>query len=474
VVKEAASSSISQAEGRGRLLLVDDDASMCEMLEVDLGARGFTVDWCTTIAEALPRAAQPDVYDAVVTDLNLRVGSGLDLTRELVARQPNLPVIIITAFGTVESAVQAIRLGAYDFITKPFEFDALALTVERAVAHRALKAEVDRLRREVASQPPRFGELLGKSPPMVDLFRLLHRVADTTTTVLVTGESGVGKELVARALHQESRRARAPFVAINCGALPETLLESELFGHMKGAFTDARADRAGVFREAHGGTLFLDEVGELPVSLQPKLLRVLQERVVRPLGANREVPVDVRIVCATNVDLLEAVERGRFREDLYYRLDVVHLEVPPLRSRGTDVLLLAQAFLARLAQRDGRPLMTLAPEVAQRFLSYEWPGNVRELLNALERVAALSVTDVITVEDLPDRIRDHMGAPVEPDVSEPATLLPLAEMERRYILKVLAALDNNKRRAAEVLGLDRSTLYRKLQLFGRDSPPPSP
>jgi two-component system response regulator HydG len=284
----------------------------------------------------------------------------------------------------------------------------------------------------------------------------------------------VGKELVARALHQESRRARAPFVAINCGALPETLLESELFGHMKGAFTDARADRAGVFREAHGGTLFLDEVGELPVSLQPKLLRVLQERVVRPLGANREVPVDVRIVCATNVDLLEAVERGRFREDLYYRLDVVHLEVPPLRSRGTDVLLLAQAFLARLAQRDGRPLMTLAPEVAQRFLSYEWPGNVRELLNALERVAALSVTDVITVEDLPDRIRDHMGAPVEPDVSEPATLLPLAEMERRYILKVLAALDNNKRRAAEVLGLDRSTLYRKLQLFGRDSPPPSP
>ncbi len=470
MVKEAPSPSTSPGESRGRLLLVDDDASMCEMLEVDLRERGFSVTWCTTPDEALGLCANPDAFDVVVSDLNLRGASGLDLTRELIGREPELPVILITAFGSIESAVKAIRLGAYDFITKPFEFDALALTVERAVAHRALRREVSRLRREVATNPPRFGALLGTSAPMVDLFRLLHRVADTSTTVLVTGESGVGKELVARALHDQSRRARAPFVAVNCGALPETLLDSELFGHLKGSFTDARADRAGVFREANGGTLFLDEIGELPVSLQPKLLRVLQERVVRPLGGNREVPVDVRIVCATNVDLLEAVEQGRFREDLYYRLDVVHLEVPPLRTRGTDVLLLAHAFLQRLAEREGRAVLTLAPEVAERLVSYDWPGNVRELLNCLERVVALSANDVIRLVDLPDRLRETTRRhAVELDVSEPSSMLPLAEMERRYVLKVLDALKGNKRQAAKVLGLDRSTLYRRLQSWGQPS-----
>jgi two-component system, NtrC family, response regulator AtoC len=466
VVKEAPSASISQAErARGRLLLVDDDASMCEMLEQDLRGRGFAVDWCTSAEEALPRASQPDAYDAVVTDLNLKGSSGLDLCRELVARNASLPVIIITAFGSIESAVSAIRLGAYDFITKPFEFEGLAMTIERAVAHFALRAEVERLRRQVAEHPPRFAELLGHSQPMLDLFRVLHRVADSGATVLVTGESGVGKELVARALHQQGRRARGPFVAINCGALPETLLESELFGHVKGAFTDARADRLGVFREAHGGTLFLDEIGELPMALQPKLLRVLQERTVRPLGGDREVAIDERIVCATNVDLVEAVEQGRFREDLYYRLDVVRIEVPPLRSRGTDVLLLAQAFLARLAAREGRPVPALAPEVAQRFLAYEWPGNVRELLNALERAVALSSSDAVRVTDLPARLQ-RLEPVATPDAAEPGTLLPLAEMEKRYILKVLATLGGNKRRTAEVLSVDRSTLYRKLQQYG--------
>jgi two-component system response regulator HydG len=466
VVKEAPSSSTSPAESRGRLLLVDDDASMCEMLELDLRQRGYAVDWCTSVEEAAPRTAQSDAYDVVITDLNLRGGSGLTLCKDIVARLPNLPVIIITAFGSIETAVQAIRLGAYDFITKPFEFEVLALTVERAIAHRVLKSEVDRLRREVATHPPRFGELLGKSQPMVDLFRLLHRVADTSTTVLITGESGVGKELVARALHDQSRRARAPFVAINCGALPESLLESELFGHMKGSFTDARADRQGVFREAEGGTLFLDEIGELPIALQPKLLRVLQERVVRPVGGNKELSVDVRIVCATNVELSQAVEQGRFREDLFYRLDVVHLEVPPLRTRGTDVLMLAQAFLSRLAKREGRPVLALSPEVAERFVSYDWPGNVRELLNCLERVVALSGSEVISLEDLPPRVKDHARAgTVVPDASEPALMLPLSEMEKRYILKVLEGLKGNKRRAAEVLGLDRSTLYRKLQTY---------
>ena len=438
---------------------------MCEMVELDLRERGFAVDWCTTMAEAFTRTSVPGSYDAVVTDLNLRTGTGLDVCRELGARDPSLPVIIITAFGSIESAVQAIRCGAYDFITKPFEFDTLALTLERAVQHRALQLEVTRLRRVVAQNPPRFAELLGTSPPMQELFRMLHRLADTVTTVLVTGESGVGKELVARALHQESRRKDMPFVAINCGALPETLLESEFFGHVKGAFTDARADRLGVFREANGGTLFLDEVGELPLSLQPKLLRVLQERLVRPLGANREIPVDVRIVCATNVDLRDAVEQGRFREDLFYRLDVVHLEVPPLRSRGTDVLLLAEAFLERLGKREGRAAPRVPPHLAARLLAYEWPGNVRELLNLLERVMALSIGDTIQEEDLPERIR-RGGLAVIPDAAEPGTVLPLAEVEKRYILKVLGLCDGNKRKAAVALGLDRSTLYRKIQAFG--------
>jgi two-component system, NtrC family, response regulator AtoC len=438
---------------------------MCEMLELDLRQRGFAVDWCTTAAEALAKAGPSPSYDAVVTDLNLRASTGLEVCRELVAREPNLPVIIITAFGSIESAVQAIRLGAYDFITKPFEFEALALTLERAVAHRALQLEVMRLRRTVAENPPRFAELLGTSPSMQELFRLLHRVSDTLATVLITGESGVGKELVARALHQESRRKSGPFVAINCGALPETLLESELFGHVKGAYTDARADRGGVFREANGGTLFLDEVGELPIALQPKLLRVLQERVVRPLGGDREVPVDVRIVCATNVDLEEAVEQGRFREDLFYRLDVVHLEVPPLRSRGTDVLLLADTFLQRLSQRDGRPAPKLPAEIAARLMAYQWPGNVRELLNLLERVMALSTGGLVREEDLPERVR-RGGPTITPDDAEPGTVLPLAEAERRYILKVLGLLEGNKRKAADALGLDRSTLYRKLQAYG--------
>ncbi len=437
------------------------------MLAFDLKQRGHEVTWCTTAEKALSLSAN-ESFDTVITDLNLRTSSGLDLCRELVTQQPHLPVIIITGFGSIEAAVQAIRTGAYDFITKPFDFEALALTVERAVRHFSLLREVHRLRSEVTQNRPRFPELLGESPPMLELFRVLGRAADSMTTILVTGESGVGKELVARAVHQASRRKSGPFVALNCGALPENLLESELFGHLRGAFTDARTDRPGAFREAHGGTLFLDEVGELPLALQPKLLRVLQERTVRPVGADRELPVDVRIVCATNADLNAAVAAGRFREDLYYRLDVVHLEVPPLRTRGTDVLLLAQAFLARLAKRDSVPERTLTPEAAQRLLDYDWPGNVRELLNVLERAIALSDGPNLRVDDLPERLRDSRASQL-PDEFEPSTLLPLAEMERRYILKVLALKKGNKRQTADALEVDRSTLYRKLAQFGQST-----
>jgi len=434
------------------------------MLTDDLTRRGHQVKWCTTSEKALELTAA-ESFDTVVTDLNLRTSSGLELTKELSLRQPFLPVIIITGFGTIEAAVQGIRAGAYDFITKPFDFDALALTIERAVRHFALMRELHRLRTEVTQNQPRFPELLGKSPPMLELFRVVGRAAESNATVLVTGESGVGKELVARAIHQTSRRASGPFIAINCGALPEHLLESEFFGHTKGAFTDARTERLGVFREAHGGTLFLDEVGELPMPLQPKLLRALQERVVRPVGSDREFPVDVRIVCATNVDLQTAIEQGKFREDLYYRLDVVHLEIPPLRARGTDVLLMAQAFLERLAKRDGKPVRSLSPEAAQRLVEYDWPGNVRELLNLLERSLALTDAPQLRLEDLPERLRTPSATPL-PDPTEPATLLSLAEMEKRYILKVLQLKQGNKRQTADALQVDRSTLYRKLAQYG--------
>ncbi len=434
------------------------------MLADDLTRRGHEVKWCTTSEKALELATH-EPFDTVITDLNLRTSSGLELTRELNVRQPFLPVIIITGFGTIEAAVQGIRAGAYDFITKPFDFDALALTIERAVRHFRLQREVHRLRREVSLNQPRFPELLGKSPPMLELFRIVSRAAESNATVLVTGESGVGKELVARAIHQASRRSAGPFIAINCGALPEHLLESEFFGHTKGAFTDARTERLGVFREANGGTLFLDEVGELPLALQPKLLRALQERTVRPVGSDREFPVDVRIVCATNVDLQAAIEQGKFREDLYYRLDVVHLEVPPLRSRGTDVLMLAQAFLERLAKRDQKPVRALSPEAAQCLLGYDWPGNVRELLNVLERSLALTEGDTVRLVDLPERLRTPQASAL-PDPTEPATMLPLAEMEKRYILKVLELKKGNKRQAADALQVDRSTLYRKLAQYG--------
>ena len=448
-----------------RILVVDDDPAMCAMLAATLGRRGFTVATCATGAAAMV-ALDPGDVDVVVTDLNMRGMSGLELCRQIVADRPDVPVVVITAFGSLDAAIGAIRAGAYDFVPKPFEVEALVVALERAIQHRALREEVKRLRRAVGEVARPEG-LLGDSPAMRRVHDLLERIRDSDATVLITGESGTGKELVARAIHRGSRRASGPFVAVNCAALPEPLLESELFGHVRGAFTDARAARAGLFVQAAGGTILLDEIGELPPALQAKLLRALQERRVRPVGADHEVDLDVRIVAATNADLEAAVAEKRFRDDLYYRLDVVHVELPPLRARGDDVLVLAQHFLARAASASGKPVRGLSAPAAGKLAAYPWPGNVRELENCMERAVALARFEEIGVDDLPDRVREHRRVQLALVGDDPAELVPMEEIERRYIERVLAAVGGNKKEAARVLGFDRATLYRKLERHRR-------
>jgi len=448
-----------------RILVVDDDRSMCEWIAAGVRAHGFDVAWRTSPAEALD-LLEASGAEAVVTDLRLRGSSGLDLCREMAERAPDVPVIVITAFGSLETAIDAIRAGAYDFITKPFEIEALVLGLERAVHHRALRSEVRRLRR-VVEDARGFGELLGESPAMKVVYDRLERIVDSDASVLVAGERGTGKELVARALHRRGRRGAGPFMAVNCGSMPDPLLESALFGHAHASSADTRIARQGLFLLANGGTLFLDEIADLPLSLQPALLRVLQERQVRPIGGDADIPVDVRVIAATNRDLEAAVEDGRFREDLYFRINVISVELPPLRTRGRDVLLLGQQLLERHAAATGKPLAGFTPAATERLLSYGWPGNVRELQNCVEHAVALAVGTHVELDDLPQRIRTYQPSHVVVASDDPAELVPLEEVERRYILRVMEAVGGNKALAARRLGLDRKTLYRKLERYGR-------
>ncbi len=451
---------------RGRLLVVDDDSEMCRFLESALGKRGFDVQSAESAEQALERLEQAPV-DAVITDLNLRGKSGTQLCETVVGTWPEVPVILLTAYGSLETAVAAIRAGAYDFITKPLELEVLELAVERALAHRRTRAELRQLRDAGAAAPPTG--MVGESVSMRSMYDTVHRVAETDTSVLLTGESGTGKELVAHAIHHASRRSGGPFVALNCAALPEALLESELFGYEKGAFTDARSSRSGLFVQAQRGTLFLDEIGDMPLSLQPKLLRVLQERKVRPLGGTREVPVDFRIVAATHHDLETRVEEGSFRDDLYYRIAVIALPLPPLRERGQDVLLLARHFIQHFSTRMGRTIAGLSPDAAQKLLSYDFPGNVRELQNLMERAVALTRHTQIELEDLPERVRNK-----PPDsAATRGKILSLAEIERRHIIQVLEQMGGNKTLAAQLLGVDRKTLTRKLEAWSRAASPHS-
>ena len=455
----------AEAPPRQRVLVVDDDPSLGELLVTGLGGCGYEAEWRGDAREALAVLGRTE-FAFVVTDLSMPGMDGIELCKRVVAEHPRLAVIVMTAHGSLEGAVSAMRAGARDFIVKPFEVAALALTLERAAYHGALREEVQRLR-QVVAESRRFDEIVGGSPVMRELFELLSRVAQSDSAVLITGETGTGKELVARALHRNGKRKNAPFVAINCAAVPGPLLEAELFGYAKGAFTDAREARTGLFQQAHAGTLFLDEIGELPLTLQPKLLRALQERVVRPLGARAEVPIDVRLIAATNMDVEEAVLERRLREDLYFRINVIHLNLPPLRARGSDVLLLAEKFLRHFAAVAEKQVTAISRGAAAKLLAYPWPGNVRELQNCIERAVALTPYPEVSVDDLPERIRSYQSSHVLVAGDDPSELVTLAEMERRYVLKVVEAVGGQRTRAAGVLGLDRKTLYRKLQTYAR-------
>jgi two-component system, NtrC family, response regulator AtoC len=448
------------------VLLVDDDSDLSEVIVDALGPRGFKFS-CQPSAEAALAALDSDDgpdWDVVVTDIRMDGMNGLALCERIVANFPNLPVVLMTAFGSQESAVAAVRAGAEDFVTKPFEMNVLALALDRAVRRRRVREEVRRLGR-VDVRPIADDGIIGDSPPMRRVRVLIDRAAATDAPVLISGKSGTGKELVARVLHRRGRRPDGPFVAVSCAAIPEHFLESELFGYVDGAVPGVRTVRPGRFLEADGGTLFLDEIRDLPPALQSKLVRVLEDKVVRPVGGDRDVPFDARLLSATGGDLEAELHAHRFREDLFYRVHVIHIDLPPLHVRGNDVLMLARHFLRREADRLQRPIRGFSRAVAEKLVGYRWPGNVRELENCIERAVAVARTEELTVDDLPETVHDGPSAGGPDPGADPGALLSLEEVERRHILRVLAAV-GSKSEAAAVLGLHPSTLYRKLEQYG--------
>ena len=448
---------------KGRALVVDDDQSTCELLAILLRREGLEVEWQSSGIDAIEMVKGRD-FDVILTDLGMATFDGAELCERIRSIRPEVPVVVVTGDTSLDAAVSAIRAGAYDFVTKPVAPDLLAVVVARAVQHSQLHQEVKRLRQVVGdTQQP--GRILGESRAMKLVLDLVARVADSDASVLIMGESGTGKELIARALHDQSARRAGPFLAVNCAAMPPALLESELFGHVRGAFTDAKSSRTGLFAQAAGGTLFLDEIGDLPLEMQPKLLRALQERKVRPVGGNEEIAFDARVVTATNRDLEVEVEEKRFREDLYYRINVVRVDAPALRNRGGDVLLLAQHFLGRYGARSNKAVRGIHAAAAERLVTYDWPGNVRELENCMERAVALLRFDEVTVDDLPEKIRQYRSDRLVFAVDALGEVVTIDELERRYIHRVLALVGGNKSRAATLLGLDRRTLYRRLDRY---------
>ena len=442
------------------ILIVDDDAAMRQMLESLFKEQGYEVVQADSANAALECAREAE-FDAVLSDIKMPGKSGVKMVGELRGIRPDTPVVLMTAFGSIDSAVEAMRAGAFDYITKPFEPEAVLLTLERAVERRVLEEENRRLRRALDTTSS-MGDLIGESPAMREIFAMIRKIAHSRSSVLITGESGTGKEVVARTLHYHGARARKPFVPINCTAIPEGLLESELFGHVRGAFTGAHASKRGLFEKADGGTLFLDEIGDMGSVLQGKLLRVLQDREIRPVGGTQSVRVDVRIVAATNKDLSREIEEGRFREDLYYRLNVIPIHIPPLRERREDVAPLVENFLRRHSDGERR---VLAPAALARMIAFPWKGNARELENAIERALTLCDSEEIGVEDLPLGLSN--GAD-DPGSFDPRDLRPLAEtqmslreLDDLYIDEVLGLTGGNKVKAARILGIDRKTLYRR-------------
>ena len=454
----------STAESRnftaGRILVVEDDREMARFLDQVLSEEGYAVEVAQDGPAALERVGQSH-FDLVISDLMTPRMKGTELIARLKENHSEVPVVVITAFGTIESAVEAMKAGALHYITKPFRTDDFLIHVQRALENHRLHNELDRLRTEVNGRY-RFENLIGQSEAMQKVFDVVVRVSDLPANVLILGESGSGKEMIARAIHVHGPRAQAPFVAVNCAAIPETLLESELFGYVRGAFTDARRDRPGLFQEASGGVLFLDEISELSLALQAKLLRVLEDKEVRPLGSNKSIKVDVQLLSASNRDLAQLVQGGAFRQDLYYRLNVIRLELPPLRDRPEDIPLLANYFLEKFAKNSKRSISGIDKDVLAALMRYQWPGNVRELEHVIEHAVLLGNHSSIRVEDLPASCVP-VGVQTAPLSAAAAKAYTLRELEREYIQRVLEDAKGNKTEAARILGVDRTTLYRKLE-----------
>ncbi len=443
------------------VLIVEDEELMRSILRQLLEAEGFRALSADSAENALEIFAANDVA-VTLTDIKMAGMDGLELLDQIKAIDADALVIIMTAYSSVDSAIAALRKGAYDYVTKPFVNEDLLQTVRNAIRTKDLYLENRNLRREL-DRHYSFSEIIGTSQPLQQVFRLVEKVADTNASVLIQGESGTGKELIARAIHYKSRRAASPFLAVNCGALPEGILESELFGHTKGAFTGATGDKKGLFRSANGGTLLLDEIGEMPQTLQVKLLRALQEHEVMPVGASVPVRFDARIIAATNKNLETEIHENRFREDLFYRLNVIEINLPPLRERREDIPLLVKHFIARCAKDQNATEKIISREAMSALINYHWQGNVRELQNAVERAFILS-GDEIELENLPPKIR--AGAANNFEMRDPEGLRPtLDEMERRYIREIMTATGEEKTAAAEILGIDLSTLYRKLKRY---------
>ena len=457
----------AQERGPYRLLIVEDEPLMRSIIVQLARSEGYEVTEAPA-AEVALRIFEKEKIDLAILDLNLTSGgNGLDLLRKMRELDPEVMGIIVTAYASVESAVEALHQGAYDYITKPFANDHLKKVMRNALEGKALFRENRFLRQELREKY-RFESIIGKSDAIESVFRVMEKVARTDSSVLISGESGTGKELVARAIHFSSDRANNRFLPINCGALPENLLESELFGYKRGAFTGATQDKVGLLKAADKGTVLLDEIGELPLALQVKLLRALQEREVYPLGANDPVAFDVRVLCATNRDLEAEVKAGRFREELLYRINVININLPGLRERQDDIPLLANHFLRKYEKSMSRTTMRFSKGAMRLLINYAWPGNVRELENAVERAAILAETDVIHSHDLPDKLRST--SPVMASIENSG--LTLEELEREHIKRVLDKVENDKVKAAQVLGIHLSTLYRKVQRYHLDGDSP--
>lgn len=441
------------------LLVVDDDQNHWRMLRNLLEEWGYHVTGADS-GEAAVALCREQPFDLILMDVRMGGMSGIEATRAIKAYNPAIPILIMTAYSDIGNAVEAIRAGAYDYLTKPLAFDALQLTLERALDHAALQDEIRVLRHTVASTF-NSGNIIGQSAPMRRLLEMIAAIAQSAATVLITGESGTGKEVAAKLIHANSRRSKGPYVAVNCAALSEPLLESELFGHEKGAFTGAEKQREGRFLAANKGTIFLDEIGELPLSMQAKLLRVIQERELQRVGGDQTVKVDVRILAATNKNLKQEVDAGRFRQDLYYRLNVVSLQLPPLRERTDDIPLLAMHFLRKFAERNAKPVKGFTPAAMDRLLKYSWPGNVRELENAVERAVVLLVGEYISERELPPGLVEDKAQ--ENPRQTVFGSMTLEEIERMAVLETLEQVGGNKSEAARRLGINRKTLMAKLE-----------